>query len=114
MIVKTDLDLSLLYNFIIDEVIATSDGKDITDRFERRTHILHIRIRAKISGAIPSDLSCNEHTGIWFVGDHNVWIALVVLEINIVARFQLLYQVRFEDEGFNLVVCDNHFQIGGF
>ena len=68
--------------------------------------------RAVIIRAVADDLSRNDHLRERLIREFQMRVRFIVLEENIEARLMLFDEVRFQDEGLDLVIDDDKFKIG--
>src|SRR5881394_242181 len=98
MIVEAHFYFTLEDRLIVDIVVAGPHLKQLPYHFQRRTHRLHIGIRAEIAGTILNDPAGHEDARVWLIGNHDIRIALIVLEVDIVAGAEFLYEGCFKNE----------------
>src|SRR5690606_11311872 len=84
--------------------IAGSQLEDRSDRVKHKLHVLHVRIRPDVGRPILPQIARREDSREAFVLDADVRVALVVAQIDVVARLELLDEIILEDQRLRLGV----------
>ena len=104
--------LLLCDRFLRDEEVAAPDHKNIANRFQRSPDVFDIGVGTKIARPIAADLTCNEGARERLVRDDDVGIALIVLQADVIAGFELLDDVGLENQRLDFGVGDDDLKIG--
>jgi hypothetical protein len=112
MVVEADLELLFPDRFPVDKEVAAPYHENVPYCLERGTDIFYVRVRTKIAGTVTPDLPGDEDARVRLPGDDDVGVTLVVLEADVVPGPELLDQVGFQYQRFNLGVGHDHLEVG--
>ncbi len=112
VVVETDLEFFSPDLFIVEFQPATADLENRTEQVDNRAQLPRFGIGAEIGRAVMTHLSGEKYSRERLVRDDKIRIGLVVLEVDVVSGFEILYEIVFEDERFDFRGSDDHFDIG--
>jgi len=92
-------------------VFAAPDRKNRADQVENEPELRGFGVGAEIERTIAPDLAGEKNSRKTLVGDDQPRVALVVLEVDVVAWLQLLDKVVFEDQRFDFRAGDDDVQV---
>ena len=94
-------------------VLACAQWKETPQQLHALVHRARRRIGAKIARAVLRDAPRDHDTRI-LVGERDleIWIALVILEADVVARTMLLDEVALQDQRLDFRVCEDRLEVG--
>ena len=110
---KTALDVILQARTFDLHILACAQREESLQELHALVHRACRRIGAEVARAVFRDAP-RDHDARILVGQRNleVWIALVILEADVVARAVLLDEVALQDQCLDLRMCENRLEVG--
>ena len=111
VIVEANLEFARSNGFVGQFQVAGANRENLLDGFQQFPQRACVCVRTEVPGPVTHHATRRKHPWVGFVGDADVRVALVVLQVDVVPGFVLLDQVVFQNKRFNFGIRDDRFHV---